>query len=339
MGKRYLRTIVSDFQTLTASADITPVILPVNPLSHLILTIQGTQVAETSADEYGYMNDFLAGITDLSVRHRGENVIQGQLADLVVLNALLHGYFPWGTKPDRDVGRLRTMSFLLSFSRRPFWHEEGFPATQSGNLRLHMTAGALPASFSARSWALEAVELIEDTPTRFLKYTTNSRALTATGRQRIPIPRGNEILGILLFDPTTVVGDPADYAFQKVKILKDNVEQYFAESNWEALHEALGRRGPAPHALGGHVHATIPTAADQLTTTELPTGEENLPRDQVPNRYAYLDFDPLDDGSYSLETAGASALDLDLNSDVSTGTVRVLPVELVGVPAGGAPGA
>lgn len=333
MGKRYLRSIVSDFQTLTASADITAVDLPVNPISHLILTVQGTQVAETSADEYGYLADFMSGITDVSVRHRGENIIQGQLADLVMLNATLHGYHPTTIKPDIDVGRVRSASFLLSFSRKPYWHEEAFPATQRGNLRFHMTAGALPASFSARSWALEAVELIEDTPTSFLKYTASTRALTATGRQRMPLPIGNEILGILLFDPTTMAQDASDFAFQKVKILKDNVEQYFAESNWEALMEAFGRRGLIPHAIGGHVHGTIPTAADQLTTTTLPTMEERFERNQPPNQYGYLDFDPLNDGSYSLETAGAASLDLDLNSDVSTGTVRILPVELLKVGA------
>jgi len=336
MGKRYLRSIVSDFQTLTASADITPVDLPVNPLSHLILTIQGTQVAETSADEYGYLSDFVDGISEVSIRHRGENIIQGQLADIVMLNAALHKYHPTIIKPDVTTGRIRTASFIIAFGRKPYWPKEAFPATQRGNLRFHMTSAALPASFSARSWTLEAVELIEDTPDHFLKYTTSQRALTATGRQRMPLPIGNDIMGILLFDPTTTAQNPSDFAFQKVKIMRDNVEQYFAESNWESLVESWGRRGLIPHAIGGHAHGTIPTVVDTLTTTTLPTTEERFDRNQLPNRYAYLDFDPLTDGYYALDTRGAATLDIDLNSDVSTGTVRILPVELLAVPGGAA---
>jgi hypothetical protein len=62
-----------------------------------------------------------------------------------------------------------------------------------------------------------------------------------------------------------------------------------------------------------------------------------LTADIPPLQYGYLDFDPLKDGTFSMETAGASQLDLDLNSDVSAGTVRILPVELVKIP--GAAGA
>lgn len=326
MGKRYLRSIVSDFQTLTASVDITPVDLPVNPISHLILTLEGTGTARTTLGNYSYLDDFVTGITDLSVRHRGENIMQGSLRDLMMVNALLHSYFPWGEKPDGDVGKVRSMSFLLSFSRRPYWHEEAFPATQRGNLRFYMTAAALPTGFSARRWALEAVELIEDTPRQFLKYTTLTRALSATGRQRMPLPIGNDLLGLLLFDPTAVTTDATDYAFQKVKLFKDSVEQYFAESNWESLHDYAGRRGVYPSALNGHLHfLTQVAAAGEVEEQEYNTG-------QGARSYAYMDFDPLNDGSYALETAGAAQLDIDLNSDVSTGTVRVLPVELVKVP-------
>lgn len=322
MGKRYLRSIVSDFQTLTASADITPVDLPVNPLSHLILTIQGTGTARTTAGNYSLLEDFASGITDVSVRHKGENVIQGSLRDMTMLNAFLTGYFPWGEKPDGDVGKVRTMSFLLSFSRVPYWHDEAFPATTRGNLRFFMTAGALPTGFSARSWALEAVELIEDSPSRYLKYTTFSRALVA-GRQRLPLPLGNEIIGILLNDPTVVTGDPAAFEFGKVKILKDNVEQYYAESNWESLHDCFGRRGTLPSMLGGHIHFLTSVAA----AGEVEEPEWN--KSEMPRQYAYLDFDPLKDGSYALETAGASTLDLDANADTGSGTSRYLPIELI----------
>jgi hypothetical protein len=264
-------------------------------------------------------------VSDLSIRHRGENIIQGQLQDIAVMNAALHGYVPAVGELSQADNAEQFATFVISFSRRPYWHEEAFPATQRGNLRFHMTFGAFSSLYDAGRWALEAVELIEDTPTRFLKYTTNTRTVTATGRQRMPLPLGNDLLGALLFDPSDEVDATIAYAFGKVKVLKDNVEQYYAESNWESVRSALYRRCPGFRLAWGHQHGQA--AADTSTGQELFTAA-----DVPPLQYGYLDFDPLSDGSFSLETRGASSLDLDLNSDVSSGTVRVLPVELVPVP-------
>jgi hypothetical protein len=327
MGKRYLRSIVSDFQTLTASADITPIDLPVNPISHLILTLAVTKNVAAAATALGDLVRLMMGqITDLSIRHRGENIIQGSLPDLAFTNAMLHGQGPTFGEYAYADNQIQFASFPLSFTRKLYSHEEAFPATQRGNLRFFMTAGALNALWDAASWSLEAVEVIEDTPTRFLKYTTLTRTVAATGRQRIPLPLGNPILGISLFDPSDEIDTGAAYAFGKVKIMKDNVEQYFAESNWENLRETTQRRMPHYHLAWGHVHAQA--AADTIT------GHETQPvADQLPIQAAYLDFDPLKDDTYALETAGAASLDLDHNSDVASGTVRLLPVERIDVGA------
>lgn len=323
MGKRYLRSIVSDFQTLTASADIVPVDLPVNPLSHLILTLALTKNVAAQVTNLGNLMMAIIGqITDLSIRHRGENIIQGRLDDLAVMTAMLTGQGPAVGEIAQADNEVQFVSIVLPFGRMAYSHTEGFPATQRGNLRFHMTAGAISSLYDAASWSLEAVELIEDNPTMFLKYTTMTRALAATGRQKIPLPIGNDLLGMLLFDPSDEIDATISYAFGKVKILKDNVEQYYAESNWESIREAVERRAPGYKLMWGHIHAQAAVDTD--------TGEDqNKVADRPPLQYGYLDFDPLKDSSYSLETAGASALDLDFNSDVSSGTVRVLPVEEV----------
>jgi len=73
----------------------------------------------------------------------------------------------------------------------------------------------------------------------------------------------------------------------------------------------------------GHVHGHA--AADTVT------GDEQVRRNEPPHQYGFLDFDPLLDDSYLLETAGHADVELDLNSDVSSGTARYLPVELVRV--------
>lgn len=322
MGKRFLRSIVSDFQTLTASADITPVDLPVNPLSCLYLSLKATKNVAAQATNLGrVMVPIIQQITDLSVRRLGEQQIQGALEDLAVLNSILFGQLPSVHEFAYADNEEQVVTIPLSFSRRPFWHEEAHPPSKRGELRFHMTAGALPTGYDAVSWALEAIELIEDEPMRHLKYTTNTRALAATGRQRVPLPIGNEILGVLLFDPSDETDATNSYAWGKVMLLKDNVQQYYVESNWESLRETIERRVTNFRLGWGHQHGQAAADTD--------TGEETVKiADRAPLQYGYLDFDPLDDGSYSLETIGASDLDLDLNSDVSTGTVRYIPVEL-----------
>jgi hypothetical protein len=331
MGKRFLREIVSPFQTLTASADITPVDLPVNPTTHYLLTLRGTQVTETAVGLYSAIADFLNTITAASVRHKGEQIIGGSLYDLAVLNARVAGMHPYGTKVSDDLAKVRTLTIPLSFSRRPYWHEEAFPATQRGNLRFFMTAGALQASFSAVSWQLEAVQLIEDNPTRYLKYVTNTRLVAASGQFDAPLPIGNPYAGILLFDPEPIATDADAYIWDQVKLLKDDVEQYYVLSDWASLVGDMARDGFNPFLLFDHRHTeNLAAAYAQFART----GPQNFDLDETTTRYGYMDFDPLQDGSYLMETDGAADLKLRGFGDAAAtypATTRYLPVEVVSV--------
>jgi len=323
MGKRFLRSIVAEPTTLTATGDITPLDLPVNPLSFLVLTLFLEEPAQQVTSAFTTLSDYYALVSDLSIRHKGEQIVQGSLADIMMVNAAMHGYVPWQTHLS-GIGNNRAASFIIGLGRKPYWHEEAFPATSRGNLRFHMTiADITPGTATASQFAVEALELIEDTPTRYVKYTTNTRALTATGRQRVPLPLGNDILKVLLFDPSTEIAATETFAWGKVMVLKDNVQQYYVESNWESLRANLGRAIGHGQNNFGHVHGQA--AADTVT------GNEQVRLNEPPHQYGLLDFDPLNDGSFSLETEGASDVELDLNSDVSTGTARYIPVEWIQV--------
>jgi len=323
VGKRFLRTIVQEPTTIAAVGDIAPIDLPVNPLSRLWLTLFLEEPAQQVTNAWTLLSDFYAAISDLSVRHKGEMIIQGSLADVMMLNGVVTRAWPFGTHLS-GIGNNKSMTFPLSFSRQPYWHNEAFPATSRGNLRFHMSVlDFTPGTATALQFAIEALELIEDDPKQYLKYTTNTRVLAATGRQRVPLPIGNELAGVLLFDPATEITVAEAFAWGKVKVMVDNVEQYYAESNWESLRESLAERGMLGMNDLGHVHGHA--AADTVT------GDEQVRRNEPPHQYAYLDFDPLLDDSYLLETAGHADVELDLNSDVSAGTARYLPVELVRV--------
>ena len=323
MGKRFLRTIVQEPTTLLATGDITPVDLPVNPLSLLYLTLFIEEPAQQVTNAWTLLSDYYAALADLSIRHKGEMIVQGNLQDVMLTNFLLHGQLPFGTHLS-GIGNNRAMTFPIALTRRPYSGIEAFPATSRGNLRFHMNVlDFTPGTATVLQWALEAVEMIEDDPMQYAKYTTNTRVLAATGRQRVPLPIGNELVGCLLFDPATEITVAEAFAWGKVKVMVDNVEQYYAESNWESLRQSLAGRFPLAMNALGHVHGHA--AADTVT------GNEQVRLNEPPHQYGYLDFDPLRDDANLLETAGHSDVELDMNSDVSSGTARYLPIELVRV--------
>lgn len=323
MGKRFLRSIVVDETVLAATGDIAAVDLPVNPLSFLLLTIGLERPDEDATSAHRIISDCFAGIGDVRIDHDGEQIIQGSLADLAFTNALLTGYHPHVTNY-AGLGQLQFATFLLSFSRKPYWPREAYPATSRGRFKFRLNVlDTSPGSATELRMQLEALELIEDQPEQYLKYTTLTRALAATGRQRVPLPLGNQIVGVTLFNPATEITATEASAWGKVQVVKDNVQQYYVESNWESLRGDVGMRVAAARLWGGHQHASDGTA--------VPTGDELLNRNTPPAQYGFLDFDPLRDDYFLLDTEGVSDLELDLNSDVSTGTARYLPVELVKV--------
>ena len=325
MGKRFLRTIVQEPTLITVAGDQTPQDLPVNPLSLIYVTFFIEQPAQQVTNAWTLLNDYYTLVGDMSIRHKGEMIVQGNLQDLMMLNFELHGQLPFGTHLS-GIGNLRAMTFPIALTRRPYSALEAFPATSRGNLRFHLNIATItPGTGSLPQVSIEAVEMIEDDPKQYVKYTTNTRVLAATGRQRTPLPIGNELVGCLLFDPATEITTAEAFAWGKVKVMVDNVEQYYAESNWESLRQSLSGRFPLAMNALGHVHGHA--AADTVT------GQEQVRTNTPPHQYAYLDFDPLRDDANLLETAGHSDVELDMNSDVASGTARYLPAELVRVRA------
>jgi len=187
-----------------------------------------------------------------------------------------------------------------------------------------MTAGADGAGFTDINFSVSSIELIEAQPKEYQKYTTNSRAAVA-GQYDAVLPIGNPLRGIVLFDPGLQATEAATYSWGDIKLLKDNVEQYYPLERVEVLAAGLfASRGGFPW-WPGHFHEKVAAVGAASRTTEA-EGEES----SAQHGYAYLDFDPLQDDGYILETAGAADLKIRAVGG-DTGTVRWLPVERVSV--------
>lgn len=326
MGKRFLHTIVQPNIDLVASASITPFDLPVNPLSFLLLRFQITNVAPAALDTYQALDDVLTQITNVAVTRKGENIIQGSLRDLVALNAYFMGAYPGVAKLIDTDNAVRSIVLPLCLGRRMYDPASCFPAVPRGNLRFEMTAGADGAGYDDINFSLEAVELIEAEPTEYCKYTTSSRDSVA-GQFDATLPIGNPLLGVLLFDTGLFGSSDEVLSWGQVKLLVDNVEQYYPLSDYEVLAGQFLGRVMKAGSWPGHTHQFDGAAAalDDSDATQVPDSHGL-------HGYAALDFDPLHDGSYELVTEGMSDLIIRGNGDEAT-AIRWLPLERVMVGA------
>jgi hypothetical protein len=174
----------------------------------------------------------------------------------------------------------------------------------------------------------ETIELLEAQPVQFIKTTTTSKLFNAVGEHDIELPIGNDLLGALLFSPLIPAGTARTAQFGALALEVDNVETILAETRWETMRADFARRFPFGWVQGhNHTFEYDPTlTAPQVdeTTEQMDQTSPWLPH------YAYLDFDPLKDGTYALKTAGAARVNLRVTTEIAgDDPMRVLPVELV----------
>jgi len=322
---RFLHSVARPNIDLVASVSITPVDLPVNPLSFLLLRFQLTNVDPAAILTYSAIDDVITQITGIRVLHKGEQIIGGSLRDLMVLNAVYQRAFPGWAGLDNVNAAVRSLVFPLCLGRRMYDPDSCFPATSRGNLVFEMDAGADGAAYSDINFSIETVELIEAVPKEYVKYVRQARDSVA-GQFDARLPIGNPLLGILLFD--TGLGGSSDevLSWGTVKLLKDNVEQYYPLSDYETLAGMLKTQmGTAWGIHAGHQHLTSEGAGAELISDDaeqrVSTGDRG---------YAYLDFDPLRDGRYQLETEGSADLLIRGQGDEAT-AIRYYPLERVTV--------
>lgn len=326
---RYLRTVVHQDITVTAAATPTDKNLGVNPISFLLLTIRA---AIAAANATPTLANLLAVLSDVSVLFKGTSLVSGSLADLARLNERLIGRAIQQQTINDDAAIVTWATIPILFGRKAYWPQEALPATRSGDMVLRTTPAASFTGITTVTLQVEMVELIDAVPQQFLKYTTFSKTPTATGDHDIDLPLGNPIVGCLLFG-TTAPGAAAtsfDASFNTVKLLVDNVESYYSLANWESLRgDGILTREQA-YAFANHNHETPNAVAAGAETSDVSDA------DLTDRQYAYLDFDPLMDSTYLLETEGRGRVSLRVNAGVAD-AIRVLPIELIKLPGAAAP--
>ena len=294
--------------------------LPVNPLSHTLVTIK---YAQNVANDKLLFSNVLAIISKIEVLYKGSAVFSMSGLDAYACGLLVNRFESWSMNEDGNDDDERAITILVPHTRTLYSPTECYPRTTRGELILQITYAAAFTNIDTTFAQIETVEIPNAAPEQFIKMTTLARTPTATGQLDIELPIGNEISELVLWGETIPAADADTSTLDKLEILVDNINHFYAESNIETIHNMAGRMFAAPGYHGFHVHRLTAAAFAQWDDTS-----PVIPADHVIAHHLHLPFDIFRDGRFALQTAGKSDVIVRIDAG-DTGDIRVIPVEIV----------
>ena len=316
---RFIHSILAHDEAVVVGTVVT-YDLPVNPLSHILLTLKLAQ--NLVNDKLAFAN-IPAILSRIEVLYKGSAVFSMNGVDCLACGRFVNGFESWGTNADGNDNDERAFTFLVPMTRVLYSPMECFPRTTRGELVLQITYAAAFTNIDTVRAQIETVELPEGRAEQFIKQTTLSVTPTAAGQLDIELPIGNQISELVLFGTTIPAANVDTATLNQLEILVDNINQFYAESNFETIHNMAGRMSAAPGYWGSHVHRLTAAAFAQWDDTS-----PVIPADHIISQHLHLPFDIFRDGVYALETSGKSDVIVRIDAG-DTGAIRVIPVEIV----------
>lgn len=315
----FIHSVLAHDETVAAGAVIS-YDLPVNPLSHILLTLK---YAQNKANDKLLFSNALAMIAKVEVLYKGSAVFSMSGLDAFACGILVNGFESWSMNEDGNDNDERSLTLLVPMTRTLYSPNEAFPRSTRGELILQVTYAAAFTDIDTVAAQYETVELPEATPEQFIKQTTLTKTPAAAGQVDIELPIGNQISELVLWGTTIPAADADTATIDKVEILVDNINRFYSEANIETIHGMAGRMRAAPGYHGYHVHRLSAAAFAQWDDTT-----PAIPADHVISNHLHMPFDIFRDGQYALQTVGKSDVVLRIEAG-DDNALRVIPVEIV----------
>ena len=296
--------------------------LPVNPLSHIVLTLKALN---NGANTKATLAQLLGALEKVEVLHEGSAVVSLNGADLYALDCVLLGREPIQENVINTANATRAISLVIPLGRSLYNPNECFFGVKKGELQLQIQIDIADTGYSGVIFQIETVELPGASPSNYLKSTTLSYTPAATGEVDVDLPIGAVFAGILLWATTVPTGTAWTATIDWVKLLKDNKEFMYSKTNWESLHGDLINRIQNPFAYAEKIH--MENTATAYTANADTAAEEQVASDLA--NYAYMEFDPSGRDEFLVQTQGLSRFHLRINAG-DTNALRIIPVRLVG---------
>lgn len=294
--------------------------LPVNPLSHILLTLAATRTA-AATNALPLILNLISCITKLEVLYKGSAIISMSALDMVAAALYLTGFESWGVNFSGIIAEETSFTICIPLGRTLYNPRECFPRSTRGELLLQITYAAAFTDQTLVRAQIECVELPNAAPERFLRMTTLSTTFAAAGENDIELPIGNPISDIVLWGGAHPVGAVFASTLGYLQVLVDNQRRFYSHTNYESHHNMAGRMRAAPGYWWGHSHF----AAAGVGVSP------NIPSCHLLHCHSHLPFDIFGDLSYALQTAGKSDVVLRIGVDAGAASlaVRVIPCEIV----------
>lgn len=294
--------------------------LPVNPLSHIMLTLK---FAQNKALEALDMDNVDAMIAKVEVLYKGSAIYSSNGSDLVAVGGMICGFEPWTQNAGGVDDDERAYTFIIPLGRRPFDPKECFPRSTRGELILQITYRAAFVDIDTVRAQIETIELPDAMPERYLRITTLTATPTAIGEYDMELPIGHVISNVIFWGTTKPAGDLDTATLQYGQLLIDNQRRYYSHVNYESWRNlaAIRQRPLTAHAYHHHQSQAAVYAQWQFTSSV-------LYRNDWLCQHVMWEFDPLRDGTYLLDTKGASDVVARIYAGVAN-ALRVLPCELI----------
>jgi hypothetical protein len=273
----------------TTATEVIAVDLPVAPLSHLIITIDGYNVTDETT-----LAEFLAFLNNVAVTDSGVTVVDVQSEDLYALQAYLLRRLPELTGRLATDNYNRALTLIVPFGRKLFNPAECYPARKKGEVTLRVDTTVPATSIDNSTISIDCVELPGASPEHFLKsYRRAIAAPGATGETSLDLQIGNELVCLQLRMVTIPGASSHTYGIDVVKLRADNQERLYCSADMQCLTGERALRVGCPETS---------IAAQGLANLGL---------------IAWIDFDPNTDGQFLLDTAGLNSLKLALTYGVN----------------------
>jgi len=316
----FRRTILVDDVTPASDGDYT-YDLPVDPISHLVLTFK---CLNAGVNTKATLAQILGAAKKISVIFRGAEIYSLSGADLFALNCIMLGKEMHQENVINTDNATRAITLILPFGRNLYDPNECFVATKRGELQLKVNVDIAATGYDGLTFLFEVVELPGATPANVIKVYTLTKIPAATGDMDVELPRGNKLLGLLLYGTTIHSGTSWTHTIDKVQLLLNNVRKYYCETKAEALHGSLMELTGTKNAFAEKFHMEN-TASTYTQNADTATEEAN--NSDISN-YNFLNFGIKMPADYIIDTAPLSEIKVRITAG-DTNELRVLPVELV----------
>ncbi len=317
---------VSVFDQLIAADSVVSFDLPTNPLSVVLLCIRPLNDTGTLLEYQGLMG--IAGAMNrISILLRGSSIFSMSGRDVVAYNYHRHGIVPQEANSDNVTNERRCVVLPLILGRFAYDAASCLPHSHRGELTMELDIDIASTGYDGLRLSVETIELLTANPKFAERKVTLTQTWGATGDNDLQLPVGNLLRGALLFGTTGFGGAVPAPSWGRVSLYMDGEQHSYAGMDFEVgtmLGQLMGRQ---PFGAGGHGHTHTEVAPGVIPTDGIPfdvgtsDGMEN---------YAWMDFDPTRDDSYSVDSTKAVQLFLRANAETAD-AVRAVTVERLAV--------